>query len=80
MPTGTEVQMRRRLDEIMDRIEAENPYETFEPHESEEGVFNIRGLYEARLNKLFIDAVLNGPDKELASFLMLPAEPSRLTR
>jgi hypothetical protein len=61
--------MEAQLREIMDKISAENPFDTFEPHEFEEGKGDIYELYEARLHLLFVKAVFQGPDRELANFM-----------
>jgi hypothetical protein len=66
----TKERLEQRMRELMDSITAANPLETFEPHEAEEGKFNIEELHEARLERLFVEAVLRDPDKELAEFLI----------
>jgi hypothetical protein len=63
-------QMEAQLREIADKIRVENPLDTFEPHEGEEGRHDIHDLYEARLHRLLVEAVFHGPDRELANFLL----------
>ena len=66
----TKEQLEQRLSEIIAEIEVNNPYDTFEPNEFEEGKFDIQELYESRPQRLVVQKVLDGDDKELAKFLM----------
>jgi len=65
MTTRSKEELTAKLHALMDKVEAENPFETFEPNESEEGKFDIYDLYESRLNKLFVMAIGETGDKEL---------------
>ena len=60
--------LEERLDRIIDEIKANNPYETFEPHEAEEGQHDIMELYEARLRKLICEKVCE--DEELRLYFL----------
>jgi hypothetical protein len=70
----TKEQMEAQLREMADKIRAENQFDTFEPHEFEEGKGDIYELYEARLHRLLVEAVFHGPDRELADFLLEQVE------
>jgi len=78
----TEKQLNQRMKEIWDKVEANNPFETFEPHPSEEnysGFEELADLYEARLRRLCVEQILNGDDEELkhAFFKMLEGQIRR---
>src|SRR6516165_4698630 len=62
--------------------QADNPFEIFEPHPSEEnysGFEELADLYESRLRRLCVEQILNGDDEELkhAFFKMLEGQIRR---
>ena len=50
----TDEQFENQIQDILTEIRSTNPFETFEPHEFEEGKHNIMELYESRIQLLFI--------------------------
>jgi hypothetical protein len=64
----TKEQLGQQFREIIAKIEASNPYDTFEPLTHEEGKFDIWELYEARLNKLLVERIQQLDDKELTRY------------
>jgi hypothetical protein len=62
-------QFEEQLRKIIMEVEAENPYDTFEPHPFEEGRCDILDLYESRLQKLVVEKVLHGDPKLSRYFL-----------
>jgi hypothetical protein len=70
MKTKNEAHLDEQLRKIMQEVEAENPYEVFEPHLSEEGLHDILELYDSRLRKLFVEKVLHGDDPKLSRYFL----------
>jgi hypothetical protein len=69
---ATKEQLHQRMKEICDKIEADNLFDTFEPHPGEEnysGFEELAHLYESRLIRLFVEQI-DGEDEELQHFFL----------
>jgi hypothetical protein len=69
----TEEELGQLMREIYKKIEAENPFETFEPHPGEEnysGFERLMELYDARLERLTVEQLLKGSNEEAKNAFM----------